>query len=44
MLSLASWHNWAAVGAMILLIGFLAHQIGTRVPAVNRLVTASYGA
>ncbi|HZS14871.1 MAG TPA: hypothetical protein VFC09_09760 [Candidatus Dormibacteraeota bacterium] len=43
MLRMSHWHTWAALALAILLIGFVLHQIANRVPAVKRVVTASFG-
>lgn len=39
-----SLHNWITLGVMVLVLGFVLHQIGNRVQLVNRAVTASFGA
>jgi len=44
MINLTSWHNWVALAAMLLLIGLALHKLGARVPAVGKVVQASFGA
>ncbi len=35
--------DWAKLAFMVLIIGFVLHQFGARVPLVNRAVRSSYG-
>jgi hypothetical protein len=43
MVSLGKWHNWVAVLLIVILGGFVLHQVGRRVPAVGKVVAAGMG-
>ena len=44
--SMIDWtkpHNWIGLALAILVIGFVWHQVGNRVPAVGGAVRAGFG-
>jgi hypothetical protein len=42
-IDLAKAHNWVAVLVMVLIVGFILHQLAQRSSAVGRVVTAAFG-
>jgi hypothetical protein len=42
-IDLTKWHTWIAFGALLLVWGWLFHQLGARVPAIGTVVKASFG-
>jgi hypothetical protein len=42
-IDVARIHNWIALLLMVLIIGFILHQLGQRVATVGKVVTASFG-
>ena len=43
MLSLTSWHNWVAFGLLLLVWGWLFHQLANRFAPAAGIVHAAFG-